>query len=152
MADEIKNEKVEKAEKVVKVEKEKKVKSIILKNTEGKDVPEGDYFYSDKGNGTAHPDFNNMFGIPVDREDMIEIFNKTFKPSDNFLFYRQKDKEVYIIIIPLKYATAVSRENDSVEGDFQKHAISFIGEGSVNLDTLKAKLKQIVKFCNFSDR
>jgi len=131
----------EKKEKVV-------VKKTILKNTSGKEVPEADYFFG----GKAPTSFEKYCGKPVDREDLIAVFNKIFKPEDNFLFYKEVDKEVYLIITPLKYSTTVGVEQNSVEGDFQKHAISFINDGSVNLDTLKLKLSRIPKFCKFGDR
>ena len=111
-------------------------------------MKEEDYFYK----GKALPSFNKVCGMPVDREDLLTIFNKTFKLEDNFLFYKAVNKEVYIIIVPLKYSSTVGEFNDSIEGDFQKHAISFINEGSVNADTLKAKLKRIVPFVKFTDR
>ena len=128
--------------------KEKVVKKTILKNTSGKEVPEADYFFG----GKAPNSFEKYCGKPVDREDLLAVFNKVFKPEDNFLFYKEIDKEVYLIIPPMKYSTTVGVEQNSLEGDFQKHAISFIGEGSVNLDTLKTKLSRIPKFCKFGDR
>jgi hypothetical protein len=128
--------------------KEKVAKKTILKNTSGKEVPEADYFFG----GKAPNSFEKYCGKPVEREDLLTVFNKVFKPEDNFLFYKEVDKEVYLIIPPLKYSTTVGVEQNSLEGDFQKHAISFIGEGSVNLDTLKMKLNRIPKFCKFSDR
>lgn len=128
-------------------EKKPKVK-IILKNTLGEEVKESDYFYkATKDGGKALPSFNQVCGNPVDREDLIEVFNEIFDPKLNFLFYKAVDKEVYIIIVPLQYSPSVGKENDSIDGDFQKHAISFIGEGSVNIDTLKIKLKKILPFC-----
>ena len=141
--------KVEKVEKVEKIEKkEKVVNKSILRNTLGKEVPVADYFFG----GKIAPGFEGTCGKPVDREDLLGVFNKVFKPEDNFLFYKAIDKEVYIIIPPIKYSTTVGDFNNSLEGDFQKHAISFINEGSVNLDTLKMKLGRIVKFCKFGDR
>lgn len=132
---------VEKKDKVVK-------KNIILKNTSGKEVEAKDYFY----NNIIPSGFEGTCGKPVDREDLVSVFNKTFKPEDNFLFYKALDKEVYIVIVPIKYSTTIGDFNNSVDGDFQKHAISFLNEGSVNLDTLKLKLKRILPFCKFSDR
>lgn len=131
-----------------KVVKEKEVKKTILKNTLGKEVPEEDYFYK----GVVPAGFKGTCGLPVDREDLLGVFNKVFRPADNFLFYKQTDKEVYLIIVPIKYSTTIGDYNNSIEGDFQKHAISFINEGSVNLDTLKQKLGRIPKFCKFDDR
>jgi len=74
------------------------------------------------------------------------VFNKVFKPSDNILFYRQVDKEVYLVIVPIKYSDLVGDSEDSMDGDFQKHAISFLDEGSVNMDTLRQKLEKMKKF------
>lgn len=123
------------------IKKDKK-STIVLKNTAGKDVKEEDYFFG----GKALPHFNKVVGMPVDREDLIEIFDKIFNPSLNFLFYKTLNKEVYIVIIPIKYSSIIGEFNNSIEGDFQKHAISFIGEGSVNPDTLKLKLRKIQGF------
>jgi hypothetical protein len=139
---EVKNESAE--PKVV----EKNVKKIILKTTSGKEVSEADYFFG----GKIPSGFEGTCGKPVDREDLLEVFNKVFKPEDNFLFYKAIDKEVYIIIPPIKYSTTIGDFNNSLEGDFQKHAISFLNEGSVNLDTLKIKLNRILPFCKFKDR
>lgn len=126
----------------------KEVKKIILKNSSGKEVPEENYFFG----GKAPSGFEGTCGVAVDREDLLDVFNKVFKPEDNILFYRQKDKEVYLVIIPLKFSAIVGESNNSMDGDFQKHAISFLSEGSVNLDTLKQKLKRIVPFIKFTDR
>lgn len=137
-----------------KAEPKVEVKVTILKNTSGKEVPECEYFFSEKGlsEGKAPSGFSQTCGKPVDREDLLGVFNKIFKPEDNILFYKQSDKEVYIVIVPLKYSPSVGQSNGSLEGDFQKHAISFLNEGSVNLDTLKMKLKRIVPFIKYTDR
>ena len=124
------------------------VKGVKLMNTSGKEVKKEDYFF----NGIILPSFENTCGRPVDREDLITVFNKVFKPTDNILFYRQPDKEVYIIIVPIKYSTEVLEENNSIVGDFHKHAISFLNEGSVNLDSLRTKLEKIKTFLKFTDR
>jgi len=120
---------------------------VVLKNTAGKDMDIADYFY----NGKVPPQFNATVGMPVDREDLVEIFNNVFDPKYNFLFYRTVDKEVYVIIVPLVNSLSVSKSNESLDGDFQKHAISFISEGSVNGDTLKAKLRRILGFVKLGD-
>jgi hypothetical protein len=131
----------------------KPTKPLVLKNTLGKPVEEGDYFYSkEDNNGKAAPSFNEVCGMPVEREDLLGVFNKVFDPKDNILFYKTSDKEVYVIIVPLKFSGSVGEEHGSIDGDFQKHAISFLQEGSVNLDTLKAKLKRIVPFVKYTDR
>ena len=136
-------------EEVVKVEKKKSV----LKNVKGEEVPEKDYFYAKDENGGKPPiGFEKMCGKPVEREDILEVFNKVFKPEDNILFYKTNDKEVYLVIIPLKYSTSVGDTHESVNGDFQKHALSFLQEGSVNLTTLRMKLQRILNFVNFTDR
>ena len=126
----------------------KTAKKLVIKNSVGKEVDEVDYFFG----GKAPTSFEASCGLPVDREDLLEVFNKVFKPEDNILFYKAKDKEVYIVIIPIKFSSSVGVDYNSIEGDFQKHAISFITEGSVNLETLKMKLKRIVPFIKFTDR
>lgn len=127
--------------------KEKKVKPV-LKDTAGAEMKEEDYFFG----GEAPAWFNRTCGMPVDREELLEVFNRIFKPKDGFLFYKTTNKEVYVVIVPIKYSTIVSHDNDSMKGDFQKHAISFINEGSVNIDTLKTKLNKILGFVDFTDR
>ena len=153
----IKKKVVEQPNPAVFVEAKKPVESkkvTILKNTSGKEVNEADYFYSEKGigEGRAPAGFNATCGNPVDREELVSTFNKVFRPEDGILFYKQSDKEVYLVIVPLKFSASVGAHNGSMEGDFQKHAISFLNEGSVNLDTLKMKLKRIVPFVKYSDR
>lgn len=126
----------------------------VLKNVKGEDVKEEDYFYSDgseqekKAGTLVPPYFNLSCGLPVDREDLLEVFNKIFKPEDNFLFYKTKDKEVYVVIIPIKYAN-IGIEMGSMSGDCQKHSISFIMEGSVNVETLKLKLKRVASYLGY---
>lgn len=123
----------------------KKVKPFILKNTAGEEVPMEEYFYNGK-NPIGFGEF-----VPVEREDLIEIFDKIFDPKYGFLFYKSITSEVYLVIIPLKYATAVGKENESIDGDFQKHSLSFLSEGSVNADTLRMKLSRILKFVKLGD-
>jgi hypothetical protein len=123
-------------------------KKSILKNTSGLEVPEIDYFYK----GVVPTGFEGTCGKPVDREDLIEIFHKVFNPKDNILFYKQLDREVYLVIIPIKFSDIVGEDNDSVDGSFQKHAISFLNEGSVNVATMRQKLDRIKKFVNYRDR
>ncbi len=137
---ELSNEVKEKSE----LEEKLKIENntLVLKNTTGKVVKEEDYFFG----GKALPTFNKICGYPVDREDLLEIFNDIFNPELNFLFYKAINKEVYIIIIPIINSPLISKSNESIKGDFHKHAISFVGEGSVNLDTLKLKLKKIEPF------
>ena len=137
---------VEIKEKVKK--EEKQGEEAILFNTSGKQVPKEDYFFK----GIVPAGFNGTCGKAVDREDLIEVFHKVFKPEDNILFYKQADKEVYIIIVPMKYSNEIGDSQDSFDGDFHKHAISFLEEGSVNIDSLRKKLERIKKFVNYSDR
>jgi hypothetical protein len=144
----IEDEKAKKEAEEAEKKAKKDSKNVFLKNSSGKDVPAEDYFYK----GILPSGFEGTCGSAVDREDLLSVFNKVFKPSDNILFYKQRDKEVYLIIIPLKYSNSVGEEHDSLDGDFQKHAISFLTEGSVNLDTLRQKLERIVKFVKYSDR
>lgn len=148
---EIEQGKIKKANEKKAAEEAKKNK-IILQNTLGEDVAQKDYFfhYVDPKTGeekidTAPASFNKVCGYPVDREDLIEIFHLSFPASKDFLFYKLRDKEVYLVIVPLKYAKTISKFNESMAGDFQKHSLSFIGEGSVNMDTLKMKLERIAK-------
>jgi len=132
----------------VETPKEKPVKKVDLRNTSNKEVKEADYFFG----GSAPAGFEGTCGKPVDREDLLAVFDKVFKPQDDILFYRQLDKEVYIVIIPIKYSTTIGEFNNSTAGDFQKHAISFLNEGSVNLDSLRTKLERIQKFVKYTDR
>jgi hypothetical protein len=126
----------------------KKEKPIVLKNVKGEDMDEADYFFG----GKALPTFNDVCGMPVEREELIEVFNKIFNVKDDILFYKTSDKEVYLVIVPIKNSTVIDESNESMPGDFQKHAISFIQEGSVNLETLKMKLRRIIPFLKFADR
>lgn len=130
-------------------ERKKKIK-IVLKNTLGEEVPQTDYFFSSKGKDAAPSFFSDSFGYPVDREDLLGVFNKVFRPKDGMLFYKAKDKEVYIVIVPLKHSSTVGASHNSVDGEFQKHAISFITEGSVNLDTLRNKLTRVASTIRIS--
>lgn len=134
---------------------------IILKDTDGFDVDQSDYFFPrtepditfdkdgkeisrlDPTTETAPVYFNKVIGMPVDREELIEVFHRHFPRQKGFLFYKKRDSEVYLIIVPLKYAKTISRANESRAGDFQRHALSFIQEGSVNVDSLDQKLKRI---------
>lgn len=158
----------EKEEKKIQEAAEKKAaedakkNQLILKDVDGADVDQADYFFprleEETVNGkvlkptkdTAPVYFNKICGYPVDREELIEVFNQFFPRRKGFLFYRQRDKEVYLIIVPLKYATTISRSNESRPGDFQRHALSFINEGSVNVDSLKLKLGRIAKHTSIS--
>lgn len=130
---------------------------VVLKNVFGEEIDESEYFYhKDKdsgkeGNGKAPSWFNKQVGLPVDRDDMIVIFNRIFKPQHGFLFYKCRDKELYLIIVPLKYAATIGGATESMNGDFQKHAISFIGEGSVNLESLRMKLERVASTIKITD-
>jgi len=128
-----------------------KKKSINLRNTLGEEVKEKDYFYAPKGGDTAPEYFNRECGQPVSREDILEVFHKIFKPSDNFLFYKVDDKELYVVIVPIKHAHTIGPDTDSIEGDFQKHALSFIQEGGMNLDTLRSKLLRVKSTIKMAD-
>jgi len=127
---------------------ENKGNTANLLNTQGEEVADEEYFFG----GVVPSSFKGTCGSPVVREDLIETFNKVFKPEDNILFYKQDDKEVYLIIIPIKYSTDIGEFNNSIVGDFQKHALSFLNEGSVNADTLKRKLERVKTHVKFSDR
>ncbi len=128
------------------------VKAPIIKNTKGEEVPVEDYFFAnEEGRAIAPPFFNKAMGYPVDREDLIEIFDKIFKPEDNFVFLKSRDKEVYGVLVPLKF-TNIGKEEEAVLGDFQFHAVSFIPDGSVNYDKLKLKLKEVATNIDYSDK
>ncbi len=136
---------------------EAKKSQIILKDVDGDDVEQSDYFFprinDEKVDGkelkatdqTAPIFFNKICGMPVDRDELIDVFVQFFPRRKGFLFYKLRDKEVYLIIVPLKYATTISVSNESRPGDFQRHALSFISEGSVNTDSLKLKLSRVAK-------
>jgi len=145
-----------KKEEEKKAEDEKKKNKIILKDVFGEDVSEDNYFYkktdtNGKIIGGAPSYFNKVCGLPVDREELITVFNRIFDPKHGFLFYKTRDTEIYIIIVPLKHSDSVGTSNDSQPGDFQKHAISFINEGSVNLDSLKLKLTKVASTIKIKD-
>jgi len=126
----------------------KKKPKTILKDVNGDEVDEKNYFWpaidKETKEVTYAPDYFQKYnGDPVMREDMLAVFNKIFDPKDGFLFYKDRNSELYLIIVPLKFAASVGEENNSIGHDFQKHAISFLNEGSVNIDTLRRKLLQI---------
>ncbi len=139
-----------------------KKNTVILQDVDGDDVDQADYFWprlvAEKvGDKTLPPTdqtapiyFNKDCGMPVDRDELKEVFLQFFPRSKGFLFYRARDREVYLIIVPLKYATTISKANESRPGDFQRHALSFIAEGSVNVDSLKIKLNRIAKHASIS--
>lgn len=117
---------------------------VVLLDVDGNPVDQYEYFFpSEKTKNTAPKFFNKICGSPVRREELLKVFNNVFNKDKKFLFYKQDDKEVYLVIVPRKYANSIGVANESAPGDFQKHAISFLNEGSVNLDTLKMKLTKI---------
>ncbi len=125
------------------LEDKKKKGKVVLKNTLGEEVPQSDYFFSESGKDTAPTFFTESYGTPVEREDLLAVFNKVFNPKDGMLFYKSRDKEVYLVIVPLKHSSVVGFSHNSVDGEFQKHSLSFLSEGSVNLDTLRTKLTRV---------
>ncbi len=150
--------------------KTKKEVVFVLKDSAGKDMEPMDYFYpytedekDSKGeivkDGYKTGDlalptkiFNQACGYPVEREDLIEAFESVFNPKDGFLFYKTPDKELYTVIVPIQMSTEIGVQHNSQPGDFQRHSISFIMEGSVNVDTLKAKLKRAAGTLNYSSK
>lgn len=143
-----------------KAEQEALKNKVILKDVDGDDVAQEEYFWPrleteilnpgqknekklEPTDQTAPLYFNKIAGMPVDREELIEVFLQYFPRKKGFLFYKQRNSEVYLIIVPLKYAKTISRENESRPGDFQRHALSFIAEGSVNIDSLRLKLQRV---------
>jgi hypothetical protein len=145
-----------------KAEEEAKKNIVILKDVDGDDVDQAEYFFprteaekiGDKRleptDQTAPIYFNKTCGMPVERDELIEIFLQFFPRSKGFLFYKARDREVYLVIVPLKYATTITKANESRPGDFQRHALSFIAEGSVNVESLKLKLARIAKHTSIS--
>ncbi len=145
-----------------KAEEEAKRNTVILQDVDGDDVDQNEYFWprlekEKVGDKTLEPTdqsaptyFNKVCGYPVDRDELIEVFLQYFPRKKGFLFYKARNSEVYLIIVPLKYATTISRANESRPGDFQRHALSFIAEGSVNMDSLKLKLARIAKHSSIS--
>jgi hypothetical protein len=139
---------------------------IILKDVDGDDVEQAEYFWprlveetvkTPSGEKTLKPTtetapsyFNKECGFPVDDPDLIDVFVQYFPRKKGFLFYKTRGKELYLVIVPLKYATTISAANESRPGDFQRHALSFIAEGSVNIDSLKLKLARIAKHSSIS--
>lgn len=120
--------------------------NIVLRNTDLVDMEQKDYFARDRKTGeveTAPAAFNKICGYPVEREELVAIFDSIFPKDRDFLFYKCYDKEVYLVIVPLKYAVTVQEHTEPDAGAFQRHALSFIGEGSVNPESLRSKLKVI---------
>lgn len=143
---------LEKEQEKIRKENEKKAKeadkksSIILRNTSLEDVDQKDYFFwneETKEVNTAPSYFNKVSGMPVDYEELVNVFDNIFPKNKGFLFYKAQGKELYFVIIPLKYATTVGKQNNSIPGDHQRHAMSFIGEGSVSIESLKQKLTKV---------
>ena len=149
-----------------KAAEEARTNTVVLQDIDGDDVDQADYFWPrlekekvgtppnektlDPTDQTAPVYFNKICGYPVDREELKEVFLQYFPRAKGFLFYKAHDREVYLIIVPLKYATTISRANESRPGDFQRHALSFVAEGSVNVDSLKLKLARIAKHSSIS--
>jgi len=114
-----------------------------IKTTDGKDVDIKDYFYAPEGQTPiAPPFFKDTCGKVVDRDDLVEVFEKIFSPEDGFIFLKDQYKEVYGVLVPLRY-TKIGTEEDALLGDFKYHAVSFVLDGSVNVEKLKSFLKKI---------
>ncbi len=142
---------------------ESKKSPVVLKDIDGNEVDQADYFWPRTKeeklpdgktlpvtDQTAPAVFNKQCGLPVDREELIEVFKLIFPKSKKFLFYKVRDKELYLVIVPLTYARTVTSSNEARPGDFQKHGISFITEGSVNIDSLKSKLTKVANHASIS--
>lgn len=150
-----------------KAEDHAKKNLLVLKDVDGDDVDQEDYFFPRLvkevvGEKTSHEKtfeptketaptyFNRICGYPVDREELVAEFVRHFPRKKGFLFYKARDREVYLVIVPLKYAKTISASNESRPGDFQRHALSFISEGSVNIESLRLKLERIAKHSSIS--
>lgn len=123
------------------------LESDSLYNTLGQKVPFEDYVFGDETvpvYETITKQSFDMLGRPVDQEDLIEIFNQFFNPKDGFLFYKDKKKEIYTFIVPVKYSK-MSKQNGSMNGDMQIHSVSFMSHGGINIDLFKIFLKKLVK-------
>lgn len=159
LVDQQKEEEIIKKASEKKAEEEARKTMVILQDIDGYDVDQADYFFPrtqketvgtppnekvlQPSDQTAPSYFNKICGLPVDRDELKSVFLQFFPRSKGFLFYRMRDKEVYLIIVPLKYAKTISHANESRPGDFQRHALSFIAEGSVNVESLRLKLARI---------
>lgn len=140
----------------------KPTKPLVLKNTSGEEMDPVNYFYpfqvddeksgNKAGDVIIPPYFNKTCGMPVEREDLVEVFNEIFNPEDGFLFYKTMDKEVYVVIIPIQFSTEIGTKFNSQPCDYQKHSISFIVEGSANVDTLRAKLKRVANSIHYTNK
>lgn len=149
-----------------KADDEARKNTVILQDIDGDDVEQSDYFWPrtekekvgippnekvlEPTTETAPVYFNRTCGMPVDRDELKEVFLQYFPRKKGFLFYKRRDQEVYLVIVPLKYATTISAANEARPGDFQRHALSFIQEGSVNVESLKLKLARIAKHSSIS--
>lgn len=168
LADQQKQEKKIRDEAEKKAAEEARKSQVILRDVDGHDVDQEDYFFPRTAKevikrGPNEPDlvleptketapvyFNRVHGMPVEDEQLIEVFLQKFPRAKGFLFYKLRGKEVYLVIVPLKYATTINAANESRPGDFQRHALSFIAEGSVNVESLKLKLERIAKHSSIS--
>jgi len=137
-------------EEVLPVETKEVIKDYGLKlfDTLGNQVDIRNYFYVPEGDEDIQipPYFTKVYGKPVDtdREDVIGVFHKIFRKEDGFLLYKAVDKELYSVIVPIKFSS-LSPQNGSVNGETQVHAMSFISEGGVNPDSLEVVLNKIAR-------
>ena len=128
----------------------KKVLSFVASS--GALVPFGNYTYTAHGAEAVEPAPHviKKMGTPVEEDDLLDTFHKVFAAKHEFLFYKEGRKEVYTVIVPLTHVTELGAEEDSVTGECQVHAMSFIMEGSIDADTLTSKLKRIAKNLNYT--
>ncbi len=123
---------------------------FIFQTPDGTDVDPGNYvFPNEEGEVVVSPFFHKVYGYPVDREELIEVFFEVFAPKDEVLFYKKKQNETYTVIIPLAKAS-ISLKTGAQGGDVQVHSMSFITEGSVNSQTLSLKLAAIAKALKYT--
>lgn len=126
-----------------------KVEKQDIRNTLGEEVDLSKYFIPNHENISVAPNyFNRSHGYPISQnefgfEEMIEVFNKVFDVKDGFLLFKQRTKEVYSVLVPLRYAKELNEAEEANAFDYQIHAISFIKEGGFNIQTFENKLKSI---------
>jgi len=139
---------IKKEVKAVEAKKEDKISFVC---SVGNNVPDENYVFSQEpGELASAPDFFvKQIGTPVQDEELVDAFHKVFSPKDEFLFYKQSRKEIYSVVVPVKFATELGSKEDSISGDCQVHAMSFIAEGSVTLDSLSTKLTKIARNLNY---
>lgn len=127
-----------------------KVVDPKLRNTRGETVDVKDYFYAPEGQiAIAPPYFSKSCGTVCEREDLVQAFESIFKPEDNFILLKDQYKEVYGVLVPLSYTKIGPKEN-SIIGDYMYHAVSFVSEGSANMEMFISFLKKVARMYKYA--